>query len=281
MPAFICLSTKRKNMAENRHSGRPGSIERSIPALTALPRPVLSRAESLPAGSHTRLHAHDWAQFSYALSGVLEVRTVQASFMAPPQRAIWVPAGVEHVVTTSTPTEMRSLYISESALQMVPPTCRVLTVTPLLRELIVALSRFPVEYDEAGAAGRLVAVLFDELQGLEELELNLPLPRDRRLQQLCAGLQTHPDDRRTLDEWGGVLGLSARSLARLFQQETGMSFGQWRLRLRLLLALGALEQGESVTRVALDSGYESTSAFIAAFRDVFGVTPRTMFPFSR
>lgn len=268
-------------MPENRHAERAIAIERSIPALASLPRPVFCRVESLPAGSCTRLHAHDWAQFSYALSGVLEVRTAQASFMAPPQRAIWVPAGVEHVVTTSTPTEMRSLYLDESALPKASATCRVLAVTALLRELIVSVSALPVEYDEAGAAGRLVAVLFDELQGLAELDLNLPLPRDRRLQQLCTELQANPDNRRTLDEWGRGLGLSARSLSRLFQQETGMSFGQWRLRLRLLLALGALEQGESVTKVALDSGYESTSAFIAVFRRVFGATPRGMFPLFR
>ena len=100
---------------------------------------------------------------------------------------------------------------------------------------------------------------------------------DARLQRLCAAIQATPDDGRTLAQWGRDVGLTERSLARLFVKETGLSFGDWRLRLRMLLSLGALENGESVTRAALDMGYASTSAFIAAFRRSFGVTPREMF----
>lgn len=256
---------------------RSDAPERAVPALTRLPRPVYARAESLPAGSWVRPHRHDWVQLSWALSGVLEVRTASGSYLAPPQRAVWIPPGLEHEVNTSARAEMRSLYLDAAVTAGAPPRCRVLGVTPLVRELILALSALPLEYDESGPAGRLAAVLLDGIAGLPELDFGLPVPADPRLLRLCAALQADPADRRTLDGWAATLGLSGRTLARLFRSETGLSFADWRRRLRLLLALGALEAGRSVTAVALDSGYDSLSAFIAAFRTEFGTTPKALF----
>lgn len=252
-------------------------ITRTIPAFANLPRPVVARVEQLQAGSLTPWHKHGWWQLSYALSGVIALETAGGSFMAPPQRAIWVPPNTEHKATNSSLTEMRSLYIDASLMAWAPRCCRVVSMTPLVRELIVALSGFPQEYDEAGAEGRLVAVLLDQLSQLPEVAFNLPLPTDARLARICAHLQSEPDDNRPMSEWGKLVGLSERSLARLFLQQTGLSFGDWRQRLRLLLALASLERGERVTRVALDSGYNSPSAFIAAFRRNFGMTPTRMF----
>ena len=260
-------------MPQNGHS----AIRRDIPALRRLPRPVFARAESLPGRSWAPPHRHDWVQLSYAVSGVLAVRTAAGSFIAPPQRAIWVPAGVEHEVTTSSHAEMRSLYIERGACARGGQACEVLQVSPLARELIVAASALPPDYDERGPQGRLVAVLLDQIASLPAVAFDLPMPADARLLRLCAALQAAPDDLRTLAQWGRHVGLTERSLARLFVGQTGLSFGDWRLRLRLLLSLGALESGRSVTQVALDMGYASTSAFIAAFRRSFGMTPREMF----
>lgn len=251
--------------------------ERSVPALARLPRPVYARAESLPAGSWVRPHRHDWVQLSWALSGVLEVRTATGCWLAPPQRAVWIPPGMLHEVNTSARAEMRSLYLDAARTAWAPARCRVLAVTPLVRELILALSALPLEYDVDGPAGRLAAVLLDCIERLPELDFGLPLPADPRLQRLCVRLQADPADRRTLAQWASEVGLSERTLARLFRRDTGLSFADWRRRLRLLLALGALEAGRSVTAVALDCGYDSLSAFIAAFRSEFGTTPKALF----
>ncbi|WP_417067466.1 helix-turn-helix domain-containing protein [Niveibacterium terrae] len=263
-------------MSRSRQNRQPPVVERAIPAFERLPRPLLLRAESLPAGSLARSHAHPWIQLSYALSGVLQVRTSEARFVAPPQRAIWIPAGVEHEVRTSERAEMRSLYLDPAAISR-GERCLVLTISPLLRELIVAVGELAVEYDEAGPAGRLVAVLFDRLAAADEVAFDLPLPRDRRLVLLCDALQAEPGDARSLEEWGRRIGLAGRSIARLFRRETGLSFAEWRLRLRLMRALALLEGGQAVTSVALDCGYASSSAFIVAFRRQFGDTPGAMF----
>ena len=119
----------------------------------------------------------------------------------------------------------------------------------------------------------MVQVLLDQLGMLPEVSFSLPLPRDRRLSGLCNQLIAAPDQATTLTQWAARLGTSEKTLMRLFQRETGMSFRAWRQRMRLLSSLDALESGASVTNAALNHGYESTSAFIAAFKALFGFTP--------
>jgi AraC-like DNA-binding protein/mannose-6-phosphate isomerase-like protein (cupin superfamily) len=267
-----------QTMPPSRQAASPPRIERRTPRMAALSRPVLARVESLPAGSWARMHSHPWAQLSYAVEGILLVRTATGSYMAPPERAVWIPPGVAHEVSTTARAEMRSLYVQTPPDQPVrgPQTC-VLGITPLVRELIVAVCALPGDYDEAGAAGRLVGVLLDQLATLPPVALDLPWPTDPRLLRVSQALQAEPADQRTLAQWGFEVGLSERSLARLFREQTGLSVGDWRRRLRLLLALGPLAAGAKVSSVAHDSGYSAVSAFIAAFSQEFGQTPTQMF----
>lgn len=250
------------------------SSPRPIPALASLPRPLYARAESLGAGSWTTRHCHDWVQFSYAITGVLGVYTESGSYFAPPQWGIWIPAGVAHEVVTSTRADMRSLYVRRDACTWAAPHCRVLEVTPLTRELIKQFCLFDAHYPQADSAeARLVAVLLDQLEGLPEVGFSLPLPRHPGLLTLCNAMLAEPDRPHTLGPWAERLACSEKTLTRLFPRETGLSFRHWRQRMRLLSSLALLENGDSVTDTALGCGYESTSAFIAAFRQRFGFTP--------
>ncbi|WP_447587836.1 AraC family transcriptional regulator [Aquipseudomonas campi] len=257
--------------------GQKTTVRRRIPGLPSLPRPLYGRTESLPNRALTHHHSHPWVQLSYAIQGVLEVHTDAGRFVAPPQRAVWVPAGMPHRVFSSPHTEMRSLYLDCSVTAWAAEGCRVLEVSDLLRELIRAFSTLPVEYDETGADGRLAQVLLDQLAAAPQVDLMLPLPHDKRLQQIYRNLQTHPEQPTTLGQWSQRLGVSEKTLSRLFLHDTGLTFRAWRQRLRLLGALAPLEQGQRVTDVALACGYDSTSAFIAAFRQQFGATPGEFF----
>ena len=254
-------------------TGHEERLPRELDALEALPRPVYGHVEALPNRVIGYRHSHRWAQLSYAARGVVEVRTQGALFVAPPQRALWIPAHVRHRVRTAAGTEVRSLYIRPEAVPDMPGVCRVLHVDPLLRELVRAFGELPVEYDEAGAHGRLAAVLLDRLAAAPEAGLMLPLPQDRRLRRVCRALQARPDSALSLAQWAQRLATSEKTLSRLFRQQTGMSFRLWRQRARLLGALPLLERGERVTDVALACGYDSLSAFIAVFREQFGATP--------
>ena len=235
-------------------------------------RPVLgfARDEEL---YRTEWHRHRRAQLLFAIEGVMTVSTKNGTWVVPPQQAVWVPAGTAHSVSANQHLAMRSLYIDPSVLARLPKTCCVLTVPPLLRELIVRATSLPADYPPDGPEARLMAVIPDELAGLEPEPLHLPLPTDPRLSTVADALIADPGDGRDLKEWGKIAGASERTLARLFVKETGMTFGTWRQRRRLLAAIGRLADGQPVTSVAFDLGYDSPSAFITMFRRTLGATP--------
>lgn len=266
-------------MANNPHlRSRPADTQRDIPALSHLLRPLHARAESLGAGSWTPTHRHNWVQFSYAISGVLGVHTEQGSFFAPPQWGVWIPPGLDHEIITSARAEMRSLYVRREDCGWAEDRCRVLEVTPLARELIKRFCLLPPDYPQGDSPeSRLVQVLLDQLATLAEVGFSLPLPRHTRLLSLCYELIEQPSQTTTLGDWAQRLNVSEKTLMRLFQRETGLSFRGWRRRARLLASLNALEEGASVTTAALACGYDSTSAFIAAFKGLFGFTPGELF----
>jgi AraC-like DNA-binding protein/mannose-6-phosphate isomerase-like protein (cupin superfamily) len=236
-------------------------------------RPVVALANDLPGPHHIAPHHHLRAQLVYAVAGVMTVRTAEGTWVVPPQQAVWVPPGVEHAVASQTPLAMRTLYIHPSATRGLPASCCVVTVPPLLRELILHATSLPTAYREDGPEARLMAVIPDQLRRLRPEPLHLPIPADRRLRSITEALQSQPADGRALADWARTAGASERTLARLFKQETGMTFGAWRQRLRLLLAIGRLAEGQAVTAVAYDLGYESPSAFVAMFRRELGAPP--------
>lgn len=240
--------------------------------------PVVTRATECPADHVIDWHAHNRAQLLYAMTGVMRVVTDAGVWVVPTQRAVWIPPGIAHQVTAQgAPLSLRSLYIHADMLGGLPETCCVVTVSPLLRELILAAIDLPAPTVPDSPAGRLFRVLLDQIQTVVVTPLHLPSVADPRLQHIADTLMTDPADNRTLADWSTGLGASERTLARLFIKETGLTFGHWRQQARLLAALAMLARGENVTKVALDLGYASQSAFIAMFRRALGKTPARYF----
>jgi AraC-like DNA-binding protein len=229
--------------------------------------------KDFPRGFEIAPHKHERAQLIYATAGTMRVSTEDGVWVVPPQRAVWMPSGVRHSIVMSNDVTMRTLYLRKDAADGMPDVCRVIPVSPLLRELIVRATELPLHYDERGPAGHVVALILAELHGIDSLPLQLPMPRDPRLRQLCQALLTAPGDARTLEEWAANVNASPRTLARHFIAETGLTFGAWRQQARVLEAMGRLGGGEPVTQVALDLGYESVSAFSAMFRRASGASP--------
>ena len=239
-----------------------------------VPRAVSAMPKDFNAGFKIEPHSHERSQLIYATAGTMRVATRDDMWVVPPQRALWMPAGVGHGIVMASDVTMRTLYLRDDAATFMPTACRVLSMTPLLRELIVRATELPVQYDEDGPAGHVVALILSELRGLQSLPLQLPMPRDPRLNQLCNALLDAPGDQRPLEAWAETINVSARTLARRFQFETGLSFGAWRQQARVLEAMGRLGSGAPVTQVALDLGYDSVSAFSAMFRRASGASPR-------
>jgi AraC-like DNA-binding protein len=236
-------------------------------------RPVVALARDLPPSHEIDWHNHPRFQLVYAARGVMTVDTRDATWVVPPQRAVWMPPQVEHRLVARGVVEFRSLYVRPEAAARMPRTCEVLEVTPLLRELIVRATQLPREYEQRGPAGRLMRLLLDELGSLPRLPYHLPMPKTAPLAGICRRLLDNPDDGATLEQVAHDGALSGRTLARHFRRHTGMSFAEWRRRARLLRALGWIAEGRPILEVAIELGYDSPSAFSAMFRRELGAPP--------
>ena len=238
-----------------------------------VPRPLAAMAKSFDDGFEVAPHFHQRDQFLYAVDGIVRVRTREEAWIVPPNRAVYIPAHTVHAISVRGNLKMRTLYLAAGATDDLPVEPTVFEVSDLLRNLIIALIEEPVLYDETGRGGALVTLILSEITNARRLALGVPMPRDTRLARLCAALVADPSSRLTLDRWAETTGASARTLARLFEREIGISFGAWRRRVRLHNAIEEIVAGETITRVAERSGYRSASALAAAFRRSMGVAP--------
>lgn len=205
------------------------------------------------------------------------VHSEAGSWVVPPNRALWMVAGLQHNVTMSGDVEMRTAYINASAASHLPEQTCVINVSPLLRELLVEAVRIPLDRELDARDERLVGLLIDELRVSHTIPLHLPMPGDPRLITICQSLIEQPADGSNAREWAEKIGMGERTLHRLFSQETGMTFSQWREQARLLSALREIAEGKKGIEVALNCGYSSQSAFSAMFRRHFGMSPSTFY----
>ncbi len=235
-------------------------------------RPVIGLADEYAAGFTDPFHSHERAQFLYASSGIMSVETASASFVVPPQRALWIPRSVVHQVSCRCAVSLRTLYFSNGG--AVPATeCKILEVSDFLRALILEVVKFDPKRNESKREEAIISLLAAEVAAMPAAPYHVPMPEDRRILSVCREILKNPTDRRTLDEWSSFAGLGRRTFTRLFRAETGMGLAAWRQQARLLEALSLLAAGQSVTTVAYAVGYDSPSAFTTMFHKSFGVPP--------
>ena len=218
-------------------------------------------------------HRHDEGQLVYAINGVMLVSVEETRWVVPSGHARWVPSGLEHQIRMTGEVRMRTLLISPGAHRRLTEECQVIRVSPLLRELIVAAGDEPDSEPALLRHVQIVELIFSELDRAQRVLAHVPIPDEPRLKSLCADFIDNPSQESKLESWAAQLNMSSRTLARLFQKELGMSYGEWRKRTRLLLSMQRLACGVSILEVALEHGYQSPSAFTAMFKRTMGYTP--------
>lgn len=238
------------------------------------PAAVVALAADYPDAHRVEPHRHSRSQLLYALSGVVMVSTGGGRWMVPPEHAIWLPAGVDHAVEMLGAVQMRSVYVRPGAIAGLPGTLRVFAITGLMRHLIVEAMALPPDPVPSGRGALLLDLLLHEIPRLPERPLALPFPANRRLAALCRRFLAAPSPHTSIDAWAKAAGMSRRSFTRTFQRETGLSLSLWRQQACLFAALPRLADGEPVTTVALDLGYDSVAAFTTMVRRMTGDSPR-------
>lgn len=252
-------------MPRSRQS-RPPTRNTAVPAVRSL-------ALRLPSGHTLGAHQHDWAQVVYAVRGTLAVRATAREWVVPPLRSVWLPAGQEHGIETIGEIWMRTVYIRPDLARGAPDSIHVLEVSALLRELLLEIVRIGALHLADPTHSALTRVLLDQLGAARTLGLSLPIPTDPRASAIARRVQLSPGENTPLSVLVRGTGASVRTAERLFQNQTGLAFGRWRQQARLQLAVRLLAEGNSVTAVALDCGYDSVSAFVSMFKKAMGTTP--------
>jgi AraC-like DNA-binding protein len=254
-------------LAENRHE----------PSFDDAARSVVPRRTDYPDGHVIAPHYHRWHQLLSGSSGVVVVATPQGTWVMPPQRGMWIPAGVVHDVKILGSVSMQSLYFRPSGIDAMPAICQVLGISPFMRSLIAEAMHLAVEYEMNGRANALMTLIQHEIRLLPRLSLSLPFPSHTALIERCQSFLKKPDSHQTIDDWSDAHSKSRRSFTRLFRKETGLSFMTWRQQACLVAALPRLVAGETVTSVAVDLGYDNPAAFTTMFKRVLGASPRAYF----
>ena len=222
-------------------------------------------------------HFHDRDQLVFACGGVMTVRTGVGAWIVPTHRAVWIPARIPHTITMSGTVSMRTLYLRPQLARTLPRSCCVVNVLPLLRELILHACALPALDRKIKRQRYLIDLIVDQLETIRMVSLQLPNPSDFRAVRVAKVLLSDPGDQRTLQQICKNAGAGKRTIERLFQKETGMTFGKWRQQLRLMQAMRILAEGAKVTHAALEAGYSTPSAFISMFRKALGTTPTLYF----
>lgn len=226
----------------------------------------------------TRRAYPEWDQLAYASLGVMTVETDQGTWVVPPHRAVWIPAGVSYSVRMSGRVTVRTLFFRPRLRgRSLPRTCAALEVSPLVRELVLHASRRNTLRRDVAADRRLARLILDQLATLPAEPLQLPMPGDPVARRAAELMCAEPGLSQSLAQIARAAGASQRTLERAILRETSMALGRWRRRARIIASLRLLAEGHPVTRVALDVGYATPSAFVAAFRRELGRTPGRYF----
>lgn len=277
-------------------------------------RPLRGKARHMAHHMDIQPHWHSWAQLVFSMSGAVRVSASKerrcapafhdplegwagqtpgpggagpdSSYLVPPSRAVWIPPGVVHAVTAVEQADLRTVYLHERAVQQLAGSgdwsqCRVLDVTPLLRELVIQLATAPdgdavAEPDRAREQG-INTLILDELRRARSVQLGLPLPREGRLRRVCDAMLDEPLRHADIEGWAAEAATSARTLSRWFTDELGTSYGQWRQQLLLAKALTMAARKLPMNLIAAELGYASPSAFSAMVTRAVGMPPSRFF----
>ncbi len=221
------------------------------------------------------LHSHLRHNLVYAIRGILHIKVDSTQILLPPLRAVWMPSGVPHSTDFMTRVSLRTICFDPDFPGVPNSKCRIFSVPPLLREMILHSVRWGVDRDPNDLTANLffqtMAALCHEWMAKEH-PFRLPLAKSPALTLAIDYTLANLREAR-LDDVAKVANLSARTLRRRMNQETGQSWYQFLHKARMMRAMELLAADSPVSETALDVGYNSLSGFTQAFTRFTGETP--------
>jgi AraC-like DNA-binding protein len=250
--------------------GRQGRIEGDVPD------PVSFRTEPFRGGTIFPRNSKPWGELLYALSGVCEIEAEGQRYLSPPSYGIWIPPGVAHEAWNREDMSYVTTYVGRPLCQDLPTEVRTLALSPLLKAMLADFAAREVTVPRSDEDLRLALALVDQIRLAPRYDSYLPFTENTLLTPIIAALQNEPGNRLSLAEWARRAGVTERTLSRHWRSSLGLSFNDWRQRLKLVTSLSLLDAGMRVQDVAAALGYNDASAFIAMFRRLTGASPTRM-----
>ncbi len=236
-------------------------------------QPVVAVTRHHEAGAVITPHAHARAQLVFADYGTMTLTTPGRRWIIGPREGLWIPPMVEHAIRVGDGPLLHCTIYVTAARPTGPAAACAVQMSDFLRHLVLEFTSRDMHYDQRDSTGNLARVLLDELADLDVVQIDLATGQDDRLMKVTEALLEEPQSELTLDDWGRRVGASSKTLERLFRQETGLTFKQWRQRVRVVRSIEVLNAGLSVGNAAHHVGYSNVSSYISAFKAVFGITP--------
>lgn len=225
-------------------------------------------------GETISLHHHPFMQLTLPLQGTVKLQLEQGWWLATPGTGILVAAGVEHRAIYPRTSRLINVHFSLDSTENAPPAAQMVNVSEMLMALGHELQTLAARKTHNAPLEAMRQVLIYQLrQNVIETDLFMPEGTDRRLQKVIYTLRSNPGCTDSLAVLAQSSGTSQRTLARLFEKETGMTFLRWRERLRMMVAIERMMSGQSIVETALDLGYQSASSFTTAFTRLVGIPP--------
>ena len=241
-------------------------------------RPVIPFSMLVHGAISPDSHCHPRGQFIYSLRGITRVITEGEVLLIPESQGLWCPPEVQHKLIFPGSASIANLFIDPSRSSLLPRIIQVFDIPGLLKALIIKAIAIGDHCPAEGCEIRLMEVLIDEIAQLTPPPLRLPwCAIDSKLQKVVNGLISNPGDESNIEDWASLVGVSSRTLERCFKKETGMTFSEWKMQMKLLAAIEWLQTGKSITRISMDLGYSNPSTFSSAFKKSLGKTPREYF----
>ncbi|MGJ6965982.1 AraC family transcriptional regulator [Streptosporangium sp. G11] len=246
---------------------------RTLPALAAgsveMPFVILGWSETIARDTTWNEHSHPFHELLWNERGASTAVVGARVWTVTPALGLWMPAGTLHSGSATVGTWCRANFFGFGTMTSISPTPVGVEITPLLRLLLERLADTELS---SGSRAVTEAMVLDVLTPSSR-ELLLQVPTSDLLRPIVDAVRDNPGSSRTLEGWASHLGVSARTITRAFNAETGTSFARWVAAVRAQHAVALLTRGWEVDVVAEEVGYRSASAFGAAFRRTTGLTP--------
>lgn len=249
-------------------------------------QPIRALKMQMTASVQVLPHRHHWAQVVFSDTGVVQVNTPSCAYIVPPRHAVWIPPDVDHAAVLLEHAELFSVYVyvpgedRQTEHNVWCPRwqhCQVFKVSSLLHALVVSLNELAGAVDQRSRYQAICTLIQAEFDDAKELAIGVVMPEDRRLRALCHSFLNEPSQQKTLKELATQAGASLSTVSRLFQSQLGMSFSQWRQQALLAQAISLAAQKISISRISLELGYATPSAFTAMVTGLVGIPPKKLF----